>query len=370
MRDRATSGVEYIIEVAGVERTFAAAERKVKALRGVDLRVPRGAFVVLMGPSGSGKTTLLNLVGGLDQPTGGYVAVNGRRLDEMGGHELAELRRRIGFIFQSFALMPTATAYENVELGLRLSGRTPRREWDVRVRRCLAAVGLTNWMHHRPYEMSGGQQQRVAMARAIVAEPRLLLLDEPFSNLDVALRDQLRFQLRELRKRLDITIILVTHDQADAFTLSDRIAVLRRGRVEQVGTPEEIYDRPATEYVRSFIGRSSRLTGRWAGGNTVALGDGAYLPVASVNGTHFARGDTVALIIRPQDVRLVAGEERPCCRPALPGRVIDRLFVGDRYECLVELAGGQSLIAYQDIGAPHHGEALITFDRLPEVYGA
>src|SRR5581483_9510337 len=158
---------DTIISIAGVERTFATNERKVKALRGVHMDVPRGAFVVLMGPSGSGKTTLLNLVGGLDQPTAGSVTVDGQRLDELGGEELAALRRQIGFIFQSFALMPTASAYENVELGLRLSGGVPRREWDARVRRCLGAVGLTAWADHRPYEMSGGQQQRVAIARAL-----------------------------------------------------------------------------------------------------------------------------------------------------------------------------------------------------------
>ncbi len=231
MRDRATSGVEYIIEVAGVERTFAAAERKVKALRGVDLRVPRGAFVVLMGPSGSGKTTLLNLVGGLDQPTGGYVAVNGRRLDEMGGHELAELRRRIGFIFQSFALMPTATAYENVELGLRLSGRTPRREWDVRVRRCLAAVGLTNWMHHRPYEMSGGQQQRVAIARAIAIRPEIILADEPTGDLDSKTGRQVLGLLRSLCDREGVTLLMATHDPA-AAEFATELYRLRDGLVE------------------------------------------------------------------------------------------------------------------------------------------
>jgi ABC-type lipoprotein export system ATPase subunit len=222
---------EIMIEAAAVERTFASGDRRVKALRGVDLAVPRGAFVVLMGPSGSGKTTLLNLVGGLDQPTGGYVAVGGQRLDELGGQDLAELRRGIGFIFQSFALMPTASAYENVELGLRLSGRTPRREWDTRVRRCLGAVGLTSWMHHRPYEMSGGQQQRVAIARAIAIRPQIILADEPTGDLDSKTGRQVLGLLRSLCDHEGATLLMATHDPA-AAEFATELVRLRDGMVE------------------------------------------------------------------------------------------------------------------------------------------
>ena len=220
-----------VIDIRGLERTFAAGERSVKALRGVDIQAPRGAFVVLMGPSGSGKTTLLNLVGGLDRPTGGYVAVEGRRLDALSGRELAGLRRRIGFIFQSFALMPTASAYENVELGLRLSGGTPRAEWDTRVRRVLAAVGLTSWMHHRPYEMSGGQQQRVAIARAIAIRPAIILADEPTGDLDSRTGQQVLGILRALCDREGVTLLMATHDPAAAEFATD-LYRLRDGLVE------------------------------------------------------------------------------------------------------------------------------------------
>src|SRR5262245_26784 len=175
---------DNIITIAGVERTFEDGESRVTALRGVGMRVMRGSFVVLMGPSGSGKTTLLNLIGGLDQPTAGTVEVEGQRLDKLNSTELAALRRQIGFIFQSFPLLPAASAYENVELGLRLVGNVPRAEWHTRVRRCIAAVGLLAWMDHRPYEMSGGQQQRVAIARALVTRPRIILADEPTGDLD------------------------------------------------------------------------------------------------------------------------------------------------------------------------------------------
>jgi ABC-type lipoprotein export system ATPase subunit len=221
---------ELAIDIRGVERTFAVSERKVKALRGVDMQVPRGSFVVLMGPSGSGKTTLLNIVGGLDQPTGGTVAVDGRRLDELGGDDLAALRRRIGFIFQSFALMPTASAYENVELGLRLSGSVPRKEWDARIRRCLAAVGLTQWIDHRPYEMSGGQQQRVAIARALAIRPRIILADEPTGDLDSKTGEQILGLLRALADHEGVTLLMATHDPAAAEFATD-LYQLRDGMI-------------------------------------------------------------------------------------------------------------------------------------------
>jgi ABC-type lipoprotein export system ATPase subunit len=221
---------DIMIDIKGVERTFSVSERKVKALRGVDMRVERGSFVVLMGPSGSGKTTLLNIVGGLDQPTAGSVAVEGQRLDEMGGDDLAALRRKIGFIFQSFALMPTASAYENVELGLRLSGGVPRKEWDARIRRVLGAVGLTQWIDHRPYEMSGGQQQRVAIARALAIRPKIILADEPTGDLDSKTGEQILGLLRALVDRENVTLLMATHDPAAAEFATD-LYQLRDGLV-------------------------------------------------------------------------------------------------------------------------------------------
>jgi ABC-type lipoprotein export system ATPase subunit len=221
---------EIVIDIQGLERTFSVSERKVRALRGVDMRVERGALVVLMGPSGSGKTTLLNIVGGLDQPTAGAVTVEGRRLSDMSGAELAAQRRRIGFIFQSFALMPTASAYENVELGLRLSGGVPRKEWDTRIRRCLGAVGLSAWMDHRPYEMSGGQQQRVAIARALAIRPRIILADEPTGDLDSKTGEQILTLLRALADNEGVTLLMATHDPAAAEFATD-LYQLRDGQV-------------------------------------------------------------------------------------------------------------------------------------------
>jgi ABC-type lipoprotein export system ATPase subunit len=221
---------DYIIDISRIERTFAVSERKVKALRGVDIRVAHGSFVVLMGPSGSGKTTLLNIVGGLDQPTAGTVSVAGQQLDRLSGQELAALRRTIGFIFQSFALLPTASAYENVEMGLRLAASVPRTEWDGRVRRCLGAVGLTPWMDHRPYELSGGQQQRVAIARALAIRPRIILADEPTGDLDSRTGAQVLELLRALADHEGVTLLVATHDPAAAEFATD-LYQLRDGQV-------------------------------------------------------------------------------------------------------------------------------------------
>lgn len=213
--DVATSAPsEPLIDVRGVTRTFGIGARAVHALRGVDLAVEQGAFVALMGPSGSGKTTLLNIIGGLDRPTSGSVVIEGRRVDQMRSDELTALRRRIGFVFQSFALLPTSSAFENVELTLRLAGRTSRRRWDARVRRVLAAVGLTDWTDHRPYELSGGQQQRVALARALVTYPRIILADEPTGDLDSRTGRRVLTMLRALCDQEGVTLIMASHDPA------------------------------------------------------------------------------------------------------------------------------------------------------------
>ena len=221
---------ELLITLTGVERTFTVNDRQVRALRGVDMAVPRSAFVVLMGPSGSGKTTLLNLVGGLDEPTAGTVTREGRQLNTLSSAELAALRRRTGFIFQSFALLPTASAYENVELGLRLAGDIPRREWDARVRRCIAAVGLGAWIDHRPYELSGGQQQRVAIARALAIRPKLILADEPTGDLDTKTGEQVLGLLRALVDNEGVTLMMATHDPAAAEFATD-LYQLRDGQI-------------------------------------------------------------------------------------------------------------------------------------------
>lgn len=224
------SNGNVVIDIDSVERVFELNGRRIQALGGITMQIRRGSFVVLMGPSGSGKTTLLNLVGGLDQPTAGQVSVSGQQLSRMGNQELASIRRRIGFIFQSFALMPTASAYENVELGLRIAGDVPRKEWDARIRRCLGAVGLMTWRDHRPYEMSGGQQQRVAIARALSIRPQIILADEPTGDLDSKTGEQILGLLRALTDHEGVTLLMATHDPAAADFATD-LYQLRDGQV-------------------------------------------------------------------------------------------------------------------------------------------
>jgi ABC-type lipoprotein export system ATPase subunit len=208
--------MSYAIELRGVERAYPAPGGAVHALRAVDLALPYGVLATLTGPSGSGKTTLLNLVAGLDAPTAGTVRVLGADLAELGDEGRTALRRRVGLIFQSFALLPTASAYENIELGLRLAGHVPRDEWGGRVRACLDALGLSRWADHRPYELSGGQQQRVAIARALAPGPALIVADEPTGDLDEATGRQVLGLLRGLADRAGVAVLIATHDPAAA----------------------------------------------------------------------------------------------------------------------------------------------------------
>ncbi|GAB4113071.1 MAG: ABC transporter ATP-binding protein [Roseiflexaceae bacterium] len=221
---------DAVIQLDQVGRVFGSGDQAVHALQGINLHIPAGQFVVLMGPSGSGKTTLLNLVGGLDQPSSGVVTVAGQRLDQLSAAELASMRRRMGFIFQSFALTPTASAYENIELALRIAGDIPRNEWERRIRRALALVGLAERGHHRPYELSGGQQQRVAIARALVTRPKILLADEPTGDLDTRTGERILTVLREICSRAQATLLMATHDPA-AAAFAHQVYHLRDGQI-------------------------------------------------------------------------------------------------------------------------------------------
>jgi multiple sugar transport system ATP-binding protein len=226
----------------------------VHALRGVSIRIERGEYVAIMGPSGSGKSTLMNLLGCLDTPSSGIYELNGHNVSEMDDDELAEIRNReIGFVFQTFNLLARSTALRNVELPLIYAGMGLEERREV-ARAALADVGLADRLTHRPNEMSGGQRQRVAIGRAIVRAPKVFLFDEPLSNLDAALRGQTRIEIAKLHRDLGATTVYVTHDQVEAMTLADRVVVLRDGMIEQVGTPLELYDKPANQFVAQFIG--------------------------------------------------------------------------------------------------------------------
>lgn len=218
------------------------------AVEDVNLRVQEGEFVTLLGPSGCGKSTLLNMTAGLEDVTSGEIHINGKIVNQLGPFE-----RDVAMVFQNYALYPHMTVEENVGFSLQLRKR-PRTEIQDKVQKVAAMLELEKFLHRLPRELSGGQQQRVAIGRAVIREPSIFLFDEPFSNLDAALRLKTRGEIKELHQRLGVTSVFVTHDQEEALSLSDRIAVLRMGRLEQFGTPEEIYSKPATKYVARFIG--------------------------------------------------------------------------------------------------------------------
>ncbi|MCC7275619.1 MAG: ABC transporter ATP-binding protein, partial [Alphaproteobacteria bacterium] len=267
---------------------------------GVDLALEEGEFVSLLGPSGCGKTTSLRMIAGFIEPTAGTIEMDGQVISAPGS-VLPPERRRMSMIFQSYAIWPNMTVAENVAFGLKLR-KLATSEVTRRVGEILDIVQMGHLAGRYPAELSGGQQQRVALARAIVVKPAVLLLDEPLSNLDANLREEMRFEIRRLHDEFRITTVYVTHDQAEAMATSDRIAVMNAGRIEQVDAPHVLYTRPSTRFVAGFIGRTNLLEGRWQDGH---LGfDGFALPTAGLGLAAPQGGPTATVSIRPQGMRL------------------------------------------------------------------
>jgi putative spermidine/putrescine transport system ATP-binding protein len=303
---------EPALRLAGIEKRYGATV----AVAGIDLEVRDGEFLTLLGPSGCGKTTTLGLIAGFFPPSAGEIYLKGRAVAG-----LPPFKRDIGVVFQDYALFPHMTAGENVAFGLRMRG-LPKEEIGGRVREALALVQLSGLEERRPLELSGGQRQRVALARALVIRPTVLLLDEPLSNLDLKLREEMRVEIAGLQRRLGITTVFVTHDQGEALVMSDRIAVMNAGRIEQVGTPSDVYERPATRFVAQFIGRMN-----------------------------FFQRDGKTLAIRPERANLVA--EKPRAGFAVQGTVRHVLYLGATLEYHLELENGERGL----VEAPNQGGA-------------
>jgi spermidine/putrescine ABC transporter ATP-binding subunit len=304
------------------------------ALDGVSLDVAPGEFFTLLGPSGCGKTTTLRAVAGFVQPDAGDVAIGGTRVSGVPPH-----RRRVGLVFQSYALFPHRTVAQNVAFGLRMQ-RTPRTEIDSRVTDALALVQLPRHGDRYPRELSGGEQQRVALARALVTRPAVLLLDEPLGALDKKLRDHMKVELKRLQRDVGVTTIYVTHDQEEALTMSDRLAVMRAGRVEQVGTPRDIYETPATVFVAGFIGNTNLLTGRSRGGVAVDCGG---VTIATADGGAPA-GAPVTVAVRPERVRL---DEAGRLDNEVTATVAHVVYQGETVRYVLSADGGLELQAVE-----------------------
>jgi ABC-type Fe3+/spermidine/putrescine transport system ATPase subunit len=305
----------------------------------IDLQVEKGEFLSLLGPSGCGKTTTLHLIAGLLAPTEGRLLLAGRDITNV-----PPPRRDMGLVFQNYALFPHKTIFDNVAFGLRMR-KVPRPQIQERVRRMLDLVGLPSVEARTPDQLSGGQRQRVALARALVIEPTILLLDEPLSNLDAVLRKRMRYELRELQRRLGITTIFVTHDQDEAFEMSDRVALLNNGLIEQLGAPEELYDMPASRFVAEFIGEVNLVEGRIMRANGVSadieIANGIALP-AKIGEKALKSGDHAYAMIRPERIDLSA--DKPQSGDAWEMRITKRTFSGEQVSFEVESTNGVKLL--------------------------
>jgi ABC-type Fe3+/spermidine/putrescine transport system ATPase subunit len=321
----------------------------IAAVSELSLEVARGEALTLLGPSGCGKTTTLRMIAGLETPDEGAIWFDGTPVVSVPERvNLPPERRNIGMVFQSYAIWPHMTVAQNVAFPLKVR-RLPGEEVRARVRAALAMIGLEGLEDRPATRLSGGQQQRVALARALIHEPGLILLDEPLSNLDVKLREQMRVEIKLLQRRLGFTLIYVTHDQTEALSLSDRIALMNRGRIEQLGNPRTLYENPATEFVRDFLGKSVTLSGKVRGAANgkvaveLACGERPVIACAAPVGA-LAPGQAVEISVRPEFVRLAEAEDR-AAGGTLEGVVEAVLYQGERSECEVRL-GDEAIRVY------------------------
>jgi iron(III) transport system ATP-binding protein len=339
-----------MLRLDGVTKRFGSTT----AVDDLGFEVVAGEFVSLLGPSGCGKTTTLRLVAGFESPTQGRILVRDQDVTSRPSH-----RRGIGMVFQNYALFPHFNVFENVAFGLREQG-VPRADLGARVQRALERVDLRGYEERKVQQLSGGQQQRVALARALAPEPPLVLLDEPLSNLDAALRERTRLELRALLKSVGITAVFVTHDQEEAFALSDRIALLERGRLQQYGTPEELYNVPSNAFVASFVGRGSELPARLLGFDgeraTVEIPTGAHWRVRPIGGLSAAHSSPlVRLLVRPEALELSA------VAAAGSSVVTERRFAGGFVVYTVRL--GETAVLVQGASGFQIGDAVAVVPR-------
>src|SRR4051794_6381762 len=318
------------IELVGVHKDYLSHGEHVHAVRKLDLAIAPGEFFSLLGPSGCGKTTTMRMIAGFEEPTGGTVFLDGRDVTRVTPN-----KRDVNMVFQSYALFPHLTAYQNVAFGLERK-KVEKSEARRRVGETMETASLTGMEKRAPREMSGGQQQRGALARALVNRPRALLRDEPLGALDLKLRQQLQVELKRIQAEVGITFVYVTHDQEEALTMSDRIAVMHAGKVEQLGTPEELYERPATRFVAGFIGSTNLLHGRIDGDGRVRLDSG---DVGDVAHDGLADGAEIEMSIRPEAISIVPTS----AEGAIIATVEQVAYLGSTISYRLRTAGGLGL---------------------------
>jgi ABC-type Fe3+/spermidine/putrescine transport system ATPase subunit len=335
--------VGHSLRVTGVAKRF----DQVEVLKNLSLDVRAGEFLTLLGPSGCGKTTLLNLIAGFFPPDRGTIEIEGVDVTGTPAH-----RRNTAMMFQNYALFPHLTVGNNVAFGLRMRTQLSTAEIELRVAEVLDLVQMGGMQGRYPQQLSGGQQQRIALARALVLKPALLLLDEPLSNLDANLRDSMQVELRLLQRRLAITTILVTHDQGEAFAVSDRIAVVQEGRLEQLGTPSEIYRGPASRKIANFVGRMNWIAGQIANDGVFEADLGGGIKMRTAVRTQSRAGTAGDLMLRPEHIRLTPAASSGA-GDALVGNVVSQIYLGAMTFCHVRV-GNMTLVAHH-MGPPVAG---------------
>jgi spermidine/putrescine transport system ATP-binding protein len=350
-----TSSPRHTIELRGVSKRY----RGTQALAPLDLEIREGEFFCLLGPSGCGKTTTLNLIGGFVEATSGEIVIQGENVTNVPPHQ-----RNVNTVFQSYALFPHLTVRDNVAFGLKMS-RVPARESEVRTRDALELVRLTDYADYYPAQLSGGQQQRVAVARALVNRPAVLLLDEPLGALDLKLRKQLQVELARIHRDVGTTFVFVTHDQEEAMAMADRIAVMNNGRIEQVGTPEEIYARPSSRFVADFVGESNFFEVERRGDGMAVTAGGSPVPCSAAAASDWSRA---TLMVRPEAIRFAAHKGERLC---LEGEVLQSSFLGSFTRVAIACAETQApVLATLPYGKRHQqelrAESTVSFTWDPE----
>jgi iron(III) transport system ATP-binding protein len=349
-----------MIKVSNLVKTYRDRGQTVLAANKVSFLVEDHTFYTLLGPSGCGKTTMLRCVAGFEEPDDGRIEIGRDTVFDSAAHiNMPVQRRDIGMVFQSYAIWPHMSVFENAAFPLRVSRspRVPDREIRDRVGAALRMVGLGDYGARMATQLSGGQQQRLALARALVREPGILLLDEPLSNLDAKLREEMRIEIKEMQSRLGITTLYVTHDQSEALLMSDRIAVMNQGRIVQEGTPDEIYASPKTVFVADFIGSTNLIGGRYDASGPHVIVDGGLGAVAIRPSARANHGDSVVVCVRPEDIRLTF--DKPDAQgTVLAGRIRAANFMGEVVDVRIDVNGREFKARHRRSAALKPGELV------------